>query len=146
MRLSISGDVSTFPDTVRTELKKTIEETSHCNKLILNLALGYSGRYELVRAMKLIAHDVKRGVLDPDVIDEKLIGSKLFTTGLPDPDLIIRTSGEYRLSNFLLWQCSYSELYFTNVLWPEFTEEELHKAIKSYQKRDRRYGGLSGQG
>ncbi|MCD4654946.1 isoprenyl transferase [bacterium] len=144
VRLRVSGDISNFPVTVKRELQKTIEATRDCSKMIMNLALGYSGRGEILEAAKKIAGAVARGDIRQEDIDEQMFSSYLTTGGLPDPDLVIRTSGEFRLSNFLLWQSSYSEFYFTDRFWPEFNREELVKAILSYQSRNRRFGGLSG--
>ncbi|MBN1356036.1 isoprenyl transferase [bacterium] len=142
VKLWLSGDLSSFPANVQTELRKTVRETTGCTKLILNLALGYSGREEILRACRRIAGEVDRGLIGVSDITLERFESHLYTAGLPDPDLTIRTSGEYRLSNFLLWQNSYAELHFTNVLWPNFSKRDLKRAILSYQQRDRRYGGV----
>ena len=145
VQLRISGVVDAFPEKIRNEMLETIRLTSHCSRLILNLALGYSGRDEILNACKSIASDVRNGIVHLDDIDAKLFSERLYTRGLPDPELIIRTSGEYRLSNFLLWQCSYSEFFFTDTLWPNFKPEDLVLAIADYQQRDRRFGDV-GQG
>lgn len=139
VRLMTIGDQSKFPESIREELRKTIRETRGNTGLVLNLALNYGSRQEIVRAAnKLIAGGAKK-------IDEQTLSDSLDTAGLPDPDLVIRTSGEMRISNFLLWQIAYSELYITPVLWPDFSEKHLFEAIIDYQKRDRRFGGLSKQ-
>ncbi len=141
-RLTMSGDLSKFPDKLKKQLNETMEKTAGNDRLILNLALGYSGRGELINACRSLAEKVKTGELRSEDIDEDAISSHLYTAGLPDPDLMIRTSGECRLSNFLLWQCSYSEFYFTPVLWPDFSGGDLSEAIYEYQSRERRYGGV----
>lgn len=146
VRLRISGDIGAFPATVKEELARTLNATAHCNRMIMNLALGYSGRGEILAAARALAQAAAAGRIDPSEINEKMFSEHLTTGELPDPDLIIRTSGEYRLSNFLLWQASYAEFYFTDCLWPDFNREELVKAIQSYQARDRRFGGLTGTG
>jgi undecaprenyl diphosphate synthase len=140
--LRISGHLRNFPEMVQRELTETIRVTASCQKLILNLALGYSGRGEIIDACRRLSAEVRDGKLDPEDIDEQHFANHLTTVGLPDPELLIRTSGECRLSNFLLWQCSYSEFYFTPVLWPDFDAQELMHAIFDYQKRERRFGGV----
>lgn len=146
VKLRLSGDISNFPDTVRNELNATLAATEHCSTMTLNLALGYSGRGEIIKAAQSLARQSIQGDIKPEDIDEEIFSNYLTTRGLPDPDLIIRTSGEYRISNFLLWQSSYSELYFTDCFWPDFDRKELVRAILTYQSRDRRYGGLSKTG
>lgn len=146
VQLRVSGDLSGFPAKVRNELQATIDATQHGDRMIMNLALGYSGRGEIVAAAKTLAQRVVDGTLKIDDIDEQLFGENLSTGNLPDPELIIRTSGEQRLSNFLLWQASYSEFYFTDVFWPDFDKDELIRAIITYQTRDRRFGGLTDKG
>jgi len=143
VRLRVSGDITNFPESVKKELQKTIEATRNCSTMIMNLALGYSGRGEILEAVRKLAGAVSNGDIQQNDIDEEMFSNYLTTGGLPDPDLVIRTSGEYRLSNFLLWQSSYSEFYFTDRFWPEFNRDELVKAILSYQSRDRRFGGLT---
>jgi undecaprenyl diphosphate synthase len=125
-----------FPFAVRQVLKMALSKTRDCRSMILNLALNYGGRDEIVRAVRRIA---TRG-LSPAQIDAEAVADELYTVGQPDPDLLIRTSGEQRLSNYLLWQCAYSEFYFTNVPWPDFTPEELDKALADYASRQRRFG------
>ncbi|HIP40774.1 MAG TPA: isoprenyl transferase [Desulfocapsa sulfexigens] len=145
IRLTCIGDVEKLPKDVHKVLKNTISDTSKNDKLTLNLALSYGGRSEMIRAVRMIAAEVKSGDIKTDDIDEKLIDSHLYTAGLPDPDLLIRTGGEARLSNFLLWQASYAEIYFTDAMWPEFREEAFASAIAEYQRRERRFGKTSAQ-
>lgn len=138
IKLNVLGDISKLPFTARRAVEFTIKKTANCSEMVLNLALNYSGREEIVRACKEI---LNKG-LSPDEIDEDSFKRFLYTKDQPDPDLIIRTSGEIRLSNYLLYQSAYSELYFTPVLWPDFDENELNKAIEEYLRRHRRFGGL----
>ncbi len=145
IRLRAVGNIKGLPASTRKELEFAIEATKENKRMELILALNYSGKSELVNAMQLIASEVKSGTLSPDQIDEKTISDKLYTAGIPDPELMIRTSGENRLSNFLLWQLAYAEFYFTSVLWPDFGKEELYKAIVEYQQRERRFGKTSEQ-
>jgi undecaprenyl diphosphate synthase len=134
------GDLSRLPEKVRRELARTEEATREGARMTLSLALSYGGRSEIVQAAQSLAADVQAGRLRLEDIDPESFAGRLFTTGIPDPDLLIRTSGEYRLSNFLLWQTAYTELYFTDTLWPDFREEEFIKALLEYQQRDRRFG------
>ena len=134
------GQIECLPERVRTCLLDTIERTSSNTAMILNLALSYGGRAEIVGAARRLAHKCLSGTLNPEDIDEAMFASNLDTAGLPDPDLLIRTSGENRLSNFLLFQTAYSEFYITPALWPDFDKEELLKALFEYQKRERRFG------
>ncbi|MBN1880065.1 isoprenyl transferase [bacterium] len=145
VRLRISGDISNFPGSVKKEVMETIAATDHCKTMIMNLALGYSGRDEIVKAAQSLARLAVQGDIQPENIDELLFSRYLSTGDLPDPDLVIRTSGEYRVSNFLLWQASYAEYFFTDVLWPDFNRQNLVEAIQSFQRRERRFGGLSGK-
>jgi len=145
IRLTCIGDIEKLPKDVREVLNTTIQETAGNTKLTLNLALSYGGRAELVRGVRMIAREVSEGQYLLDDIDEKLIDSHLYTAGLPDPDLLIRTGGEARLSNFLLWQASYAEIYFTDIMWPEFREDTFLQALVHYQGRERRYGQTSAQ-
>lgn len=138
------GGLSELPLEAQIELKKALERTRKNNGLILNLALNYGGRAEIVEAVQKIGTLVRQGKLKPEEIDSETFAAHLATAGLPDPDLLIRTSGEMRLSNFLLWQLAYSEIVVVPELWPDFNEHCLNEAIKAYQKRDRRFGGLSG--
>jgi undecaprenyl diphosphate synthase len=126
-------------------LQKAIDETSGNSRMTLVLALSYSSRWEITRAVKAIAAEVKNGALDPEKIDESTISDHLCTAGWPDPELMIRTSGESRISNYLLWQIAYAELYFTPKLWPDFRKEDLYEAIVDYQGRERRFGKVSEQ-
>jgi len=133
-----------LPPDVLTELDRTAAATEDCTGLTLVLALNYGSRAEIVDAMRSIALDVRRGSLEPETIDESLIDARLYTAGLPDPDLLIRTAGEYRLSNYLLWQLSYAEIHVTDTLWPDFDETNLRAAIVDYAGRNRRFGALDG--
>ena len=143
VRLTAVGDVTPLPEKVRKELVRVTEMTKDCDKITLNLALNYGGRDEILQAVNRITGDVKAGLLTPGEIDKETFESYLYTNFLPDPDLLIRTSGELRLSNFLPWQTAYTEFYFTEVNWPDFDDDEFYKAILSYQHRHRRFGGLS---
>ncbi len=143
IRLRIIGRRERIPAPVQAEMDRTIDETSACNGLCLCLAINYGGRGEIVDAVRTIGHEVVAGKLKPDDIDEKLFSSRLYTAGMTDPDLLIRTAGEMRISNYLLWQISYSELWVTEKCWPEFGIPELHQAIFDFVARDRRYGGLT---
>ncbi len=144
IRLCAIGRLDELPEKVREELDAVVDATSCNNGMRLNLAINYSGRAELVDAVNTILETARiEGRLSSLRFDEETIASNLYTSGLPDPDLLIRTSGEMRISNFLLWQIAYSELYVTETLWPDFDRFELLKAILDYQKRDRRFGGLS---
>lgn len=142
IKLATIGQIDRFPNKCQQELQDAADLTCDNTRLHLCLALSYSGRWDITEAVKKIAHRVKEGKLDPEEVDDDLISSHLSTAEVPDPDLIIRTSGEYRLSNFLLWQLAYSELYITETYWPDFRRNELYKAIQSYQSRDRRFGKL----
>ncbi len=145
IRLITIGDRSSLPSGVSKKLQKSIDATANNTRMTLVLALSYSSRWELTTAMKEIAEEVKNGTLAPADVTEKVIESHLCTKGLPDPELMIRTSGETRISNYLLWQIAYSELYFTNILWPDFRREDLYTAIIDYQGRERRFGRVSEQ-
>lgn len=140
IRLNAIGNLNMLPARTRDELLSGMEQTAQNTRMTLTLALSYSARWEIVEAARNIAADAAAGKILLDDIDEKCFGQYLSTYNMPDPELLIRTSGEVRISNFLLWQIAYSELYFTDKLWPEFDEEELYKAIVSYQQRDRRFG------
>jgi len=143
IRLQTIGQVDRFPRNCQRELEEVIRLTNENDRLQLCLALSYSGRWDITEAVKKIAHQIKEGDLDPKDIDDNMISAHLSTADIPDPDLIIRTSGEYRLSNFLLWQLAYSELYITETYWPDFRREELYEAIQSFQQRERRFGKVS---
>ncbi len=140
IRIRTIGDRSRFSEKVQAHLAQAEEQTAAGDKLTLILALNYSSRDELARATRKIAARVAKGELQPAAIDEKTIAAALDTASYPDPDLIVRTSGECRLSNFLLWQASYAELYFPQVLWPDFTEKEFDRAVEAYAQRERRFG------
>lgn len=143
IKLETIGQVNRFPKKCQKELQEAIELTCENDRLHLCLALSYSGRWDITEAVKKLAHRVKNGEVRPEDIDDEMISGHLSTADIPDPELIIRTSGEYRLSNFLLWQLAYSELYITETYWPDFRRDELYKAIQSFQERDRRFGELS---
>ena len=140
--LRILGDINGLPSVVKERISEAIELTKNNNGIVLNVAFNYGGRDEIVRAVKNIVYDVQSGNVDKENIDENLINNYLYTKSSPDPDLIIRPSGEKRISNFLLWQCAYSEFWYSNVNWPDFSEHDLQKAIYDYQNRDRRFGGV----
>ncbi|MEI6166281.1 MAG: isoprenyl transferase [bacterium] len=142
VRLRAIGRLSDLPKSVRRELNEAMRVTEHYKDATLVLALSYGGRTEIAHAAQALARKVKAGELDPDAIDEAAIAANLYAPDIPDPDLMIRTSGEMRISNFLLWQLSYSELYITDTLWPDFREEHMVKAVEEYSRRHRRYGGL----
>jgi undecaprenyl diphosphate synthase len=137
------GQMEKFPKDCQKELQEAIDLTKDNTRLQLCLALSYSGRWDITEAVKKIAEHVKEGRLDPALINDQMIAEHLSTADVPDPDLIIRTSGEYRISNFLLWQLAYSELYITKQFWPDFRRDELYEAIESYQSRDRRFGKIN---
>ena len=145
IRLETIGDLSRLPEQTRNKFIGCIQETSNNTGLSLVIALSYSARWEIIRATQMMAAAVQAGQLLVEDINEETISSFLTTRNMPDPDLLIRTSGELRISNFLLWQLAYSELYFTDCLWPEFTEEEFYHAIVDYQHRERRFGKTSEQ-
>lgn len=141
----IIGDINKLPANVQQRLQACVERTSVNTGMCLVLALSYSSRWEITEAARQIAALTKKGELEPEQIDSKLFSQHLTTAFMPDPDLLIRTGGELRLSNYLLWQCAYSELYFCDTYWPDFHEEELRKAICDYQRRERRFGKTSEQ-
>lgn len=145
IRLHVIGDMNMLPEYARKELNESLEITSRNTGLNLIMALSYSSRWELVEAVKQIAADVKAGKLDPAAITQDVLQKYLATSDFPDPELMIRTSGEYRISNFLLYQLAYAELYFTDVRWPDFRKENLYEAIINYQGRERRFGKTSEQ-
>jgi len=145
IRLAAIGDINSLPKGCRKQLEDTIKTTSGNTRMTLILALSYSSRWEIVDATKRIAADVKAGKLDPDKIDDGTFSGYLCTAFCPDPELLIRTSGEHRISNFMLWQIAYAELYFTEKLWPDFRREDFYEAIADFQKRDRRYGMVNEQ-
>ena len=145
IRLNAIGDLKRLPKSQYDALMYAIDNTKNNTRMTLTLCLSYSGRWELVQAVKNIATEAKNGTITPEQIDETLIGNHLATAGMPDPDLLIRTSGEERISNYLLWQIAYSELYFTKKFWPDFSKEDLYEAIVDYQNRERRFGKTSEQ-
>ena len=145
IRLNSIGNLSKLPNSILKELQDVIEKTKNNTRMTLTLALSYGSREELLNVVKNISDKVKNNIISIDTIDESIINQHLYTHNLPDVDLLIRTSGEHRISNFLLWQIAYAELFFTDVLWPDFTEEHLYEAIISYQKRERRFGKTSEQ-
>ena len=140
IQLRAIGDIHQLPAACRKEFEDCMEETAKNSRMTLNLALSYSGRWDIVKATREIAERVKRGELEAGNIDDSVISEHLSTKGNPDPDLLIRTGGEMRVSNFLLWEIAYSELYMTREFWPEFRRESLYKAIEDFQRRDRRFG------
>ncbi|MBI3837112.1 MAG: di-trans,poly-cis-decaprenylcistransferase [Planctomycetia bacterium] len=144
IRVSVIGRPNDIPAAVQREMQKTIEMSAPNSGMRLCLAINYGSRSELVDAIREIAAAVKAGQLNQADIDELTIGQHLYTAGMPDPDLLIRTAGEMRVSNFLLWQISYAEIWVTDQCWPEFRESDLHQAIRDYAGRDRRFGGLTG--
>jgi undecaprenyl diphosphate synthase len=145
IRLMAIGDLNALPDITRHELNEAIKETAHHGRMAMILALSYSARWELTQAAKRIAQDINEDKLNPQHIDQHVFESYLTTSDIPDPELLIRTSGEYRISNFLLWQIAYCELYFTPKFWPDFRKEDLYKAIVDFQNRERRFGKTSEQ-
>ncbi len=136
------GDISKLPKECIKEIEIAKEKTKNNTGIVMNLALNYGGRDEIVRAVKSLVKDAVEGKILPEEIDEKSIERYLYTAKMPDPDMIIRPSGEQRLSNFLLWQCAYSEFWYSDINWPDFTEQDLRKAIFDFQNRDRRFGGI----
>ena len=145
IRLLTIGDINSLPSNCKKKLQEATDITRNCNRMTLIVAVSYSGRWEIVEAVKKIVNQAKKGLIDTKDLNESLFASYLNTKDIPDPELLIRTSGELRISNFLLWQIAYAELYFTELLWPDFRKEELYKAIISYQKRERRFGKTSEQ-
>lgn len=145
IRLLAIGDLQSLPSEIKAELDDAIRETADHKRMSLILALSYSSKWELVEAAKKLAEQVKNSNLDPSEINQEMFKNFLNTASIPDPEMLIRTSGEFRVSNFLLWQIAYSELYFTPTLWPDFRREDLHKAIIDFQGRERRFGKTSEQ-
>ena len=143
VRLITTGRIGELPAARRRVLQTAIRKTSGNKGLTLNLALNYGGRTEIVDAVRAVAEDVRKGKVEPQAIDEGLFAGYLYTVGLPDPDLLIRTSGEMRLSNFLIWQTSYTEIHITDVLWPDFSQADFLEALQDYIKRERRFGRVS---
>src|SRR5690606_27707617 len=145
IKLNAIGRIDLLPAKVHRELKEVMEKTKNNNKLTLTLALSYGSREEISKTVQELCVKVKNNIISPENIDEKVINEHLYTNDLPDVDLLIRTSGEKRISNFLLWQIAYAELYFTDILWPDFNKEHLFEAILNYQNRERRFGKTSDQ-
>jgi undecaprenyl diphosphate synthase len=143
IRIRFVGNLSVLPTSLQTEINKSVEATRNNQGIQFTIATNYGGRQEIVNACKLIAEKIQSGQLQPDDIDESLFERHLYTSGLCDPDLLIRTSGEMRVSNFLLWQVAYSEIYVTETFWPDFDRTEFHRALSSYQQRERRFGKVS---
>ncbi len=145
VRFIVIGDLNRLSEKTRTNMQDAMKLTEKNSGLKLILAISYSSRWEIINAVKNITKDVQNGTINPSDINDDLFSNYLTTKGIPDPDLLIRTSGEYRISNFLMWQLSYSELYFTDLCWPDFKKEEFYEAILNYQKRERRFGKTSEQ-
>jgi undecaprenyl diphosphate synthase len=145
IRLHAIGDLSRLPEKTRSALQEAIDATSCNDRMTLILALNYSSRWEIVEAAKALAQKVRDGLISSENIDAEMFSRHLTTASVPDPELLIRTSGEYRISNFLLWQSAYAEFYFTQVLWPDFRKDDLYRAIIDFQNRERRFGKISEQ-
>ncbi|HQF47991.1 MAG TPA: isoprenyl transferase [Flavobacterium alvei] len=145
IKLNAIGNLGKLPKSAQNELQDVIDKTKNNSRMTLTLALSYGSREEIVNAVKTISNKVKNNIISLDSIDDSIINEHLYTQNLPEVDLLIRTSGEHRISNFLLWQIAYAELYFTDILWPDFKEKDLYEAIISYQKRERRFGKTSEQ-
>lgn len=142
IRVRFSGDLAAMPEDVRRVIDQAEHDSMDCSKMQLIVALNYGGRREIVQAVQSLLKDVANGVLSPDAVNEEIIQEHLYLPDVPDPDLIIRPSGEQRLSNFLLWQSAYAELWFSNVLWPDFDEDDMDAALEAYASRQRRFGGI----
>jgi len=145
IKLNAIGNIEMMPKSAQKQLLEVIEKTKNNSRMTLTLALSYGSREEIVSAVKKISDKVKNNIISIDAIDDSIINEHLYTQNLPDVDLLIRTSGEHRISNFLLWQIAYAELFFSEVMWPDFREEHLYEALISYQKRERRFGKTSEQ-
>lgn len=142
IRLNVIGQIDRLPEAVRKDLKAVMAETAVNNKMVLTLALSYGARTEIVDMVRQISAAAKEGTVDPSAVTPEMVADHLYTRELPDPDLLIRTSGEMRISNFLLWQIAYAEIFFTPTLWPDFGEEEFIRILKDYQQRERRFGAI----
>ena len=140
VKIRFVGNLQALPRTLQAEIERSMADTQHNRGIQFTVATNYGGRQEILQATKAIAYQVQQGIIQPDQIDQKLFESHLYTAGIGDPDLLIRTSGEMRISNFLLWQLAYAEIYITQSLWPDFDRSEFHQALASYQQRDRRFG------
>lgn len=145
VRFQVIGDIQRLPQAVQDKLQETMDHTAANTAMTMVVALSYSSRWEIAKAAREIAQDVKDGKVNVDDISEDMLSGRMETSFMPDPDLLIRTGGEVRISNYLLWQIAYSELYFCDTYWPDFSEEDLHKAIQSYQNRQRRFGKTEAQ-
>lgn len=145
VRFNVIGDLAELPGDVNESVAAALAATAANDGMVLTLALSYGSRREITQAISAISRDVARGMVDPETIDEQMVSRYLYTADIPDPDFLIRTSGEMRISNFLLWQIAYAELYFTEVNWPDFGKEEFYQALASFQARERRYGLISNQ-
>jgi undecaprenyl diphosphate synthase len=145
IRITMIGDLESLPLAVQKELEYSVHKTKDNKKMVLNLALSYSGRTEILTAVKEITNSIVNNKIKTEEINESIISKHLMTKDMPDPDLVIRTSGEFRVSNFLLWQIAYSEFYISDVLWPDFRRNDLYEAIRNFQKRERRFGKVSEQ-
>ncbi len=145
IKLNVIGNISQLPEIVQNELEYVMKQTQKNSEMTLTLALSYGGREELANVLKQLVIKVKNNIISAENINQSIINEHLYTQNLPDVDLLIRTSGEKRISNFMLWQIAYAELYFSKVLWPDFTKDHLHEALVSYQKRERRFGKTSKQ-
>ena len=145
IRLQTVGGISTLPEVILNELERAVDQTAENTGMVLTLALSYGGREEITEMTRIVAQKVKNGLIHPDHIDASVVNEHLYTANLPDVDLLIRTSGERRISNFLLWQSAYAELFFTERFWPDFKEEHLEEALMDYQNRERRFGKTSEQ-
>jgi undecaprenyl diphosphate synthase len=145
IKLNAIGDIDSLPDKTRKELLNAIENTAQNNHMTLHLALSYSGRSEIMRAVKNMMFDLQDNKIERSALNDELFGQYLYTAGIPDPELLIRTSGEHRISNFLLWQLAYTEFYFTEKLWPDFRKADFFEAVLDYQSRERRFGKTSEQ-
>lgn len=146
IRLNAIGSIDQLPDKAQAELRSLMEDTASNSRMTLTLALSYSGRWDLTQAMQSLAEQVQRGELAPEDIDQDGICKQLSTASIPDPDLLIRTGGERRISNYMLWQMAYSELFFTPVYWPDFRRQQLFEAVEDFQDRERRFGGVLSEG
>lgn len=142
VRIRFLGDLSTLHESLRREIERSMAETENNDAITFNVAMNYGSRHEITHACRAVAEQVQKGELEPEAITEEFLERHLYTTGSSDPDLLIRTSGEQRLSNFLLWQLAYAEMYFTETFWPEFDRPAFHKALQAYQNRDRRFGAV----
>ncbi len=145
VKIRFVGNLEDLPDSLRQEIDRSMEDTKHNQGIQFTVATNYGGRHEIIQACQAIASKVEKGYLKTSQIDEAVFEQHLYTTGIPHPDLLIRTSGEMRISNFLLWQMAYAEIYVTSTLWPDFNRIEFHKALLTYQKRDRRFGKVNEQ-